>query len=70
MNDHHDEGPLDKVKDAVGMGNDDEESTASLPDTPEDRSSGWAGIDEALGGADDEPIYETGGTTDRRDDVL
>ena len=61
---HHDEGPIDKVKDAVGM-NDDEESTASLPDTPdaEDRSGGWAGVDQALGGADDKPIYETGETS-------
>jgi len=50
MSDQHD-GPLDKVKDAVGMDDQKKKATASLPDTPKDRADGWAGVDEALGGA-------------------
>ncbi len=70
MSDQHD-GPLDKVKDAVGMGEDDEQETGSLPDTPEDRADGWAGVDGALGGAP-EGTVESGygsGTPPRPDRI-
>jgi len=70
MTDQHD-GPLDKVKDAVGMDDHEEDATASLPDTPEDRADGWAGVDGALGGAP-EGAVESGyrsGTPPRADRI-
>ncbi|MGI8998366.1 MAG: hypothetical protein ACR2GO_01485 [Candidatus Limnocylindria bacterium] len=47
MDDHHDD-PVDNVNNAIDT---DDEEAASLPDTPEDRTEGWAGVDAALGGS-------------------
>jgi hypothetical protein len=57
MNDHRDDSFLDKAKDAVGMDT-DEDTTAD--ETSTDRPSGWAGVDDALGGAGREAgsVYE------------
>ena len=70
MSDQHD-GPLDKVKDAVGMDDRAKNATASLPDTPQDRADGWAGVGDALGGAP-EGAVESGygsGTPPRPDRI-
>lgn len=61
MTDHRDDDDsiLDKAKDAIGMESDDEDASA-------DRPAGWAGVDDALGGADREPgsVYEAEERTD------
>ncbi|MCA1572208.1 MAG: hypothetical protein LC798_18245 [Chloroflexi bacterium] len=49
MTHHDDEGPLDKIKDALDMDNDKEDRAATHDALDSDRSSGWAGVDEALG---------------------
>ena len=63
MTDHRDDSLLDKAKDAVGMDNDDDTAT---DEGSTDRPSGWAGVDDALGGADREAgsVYEAEETDD------
>lgn len=57
MPDHENESLLDKVKNAFGMGHDDERSSTTSTDTDAEvldggRDDGWAGVPEAL---NDEP---------------
>jgi hypothetical protein len=51
MNDH-DESLIDKVKNAFGLGDDDEHEHRDRPaaGVDEDRSDGWAGVPETLDG--------------------
>lgn len=60
MTDHRDDDSIvDRAKDAIGIHADDD-------DTGDDRPAGWAGVDDALGGADQEPgsVYEAEERTD------
>lgn len=56
---HHDESLIDKVKNALGMGDDDhdhDEADATRGEDTGDRADGWAGVPEAL---HDDPSAET-----------
>ena len=44
MGEHRDEGLMDKVKNALGMGDDNRDDTESV----EDREPGWAGVGEMM----------------------
>ena len=55
--DHHD-GPIDKVKDGLGM---------DTHDLDADRPSGWAGVDDALGDTTNRPIGPDYGASDTTD---
>jgi hypothetical protein len=69
MNDH-DESLIDKVKNAFGMGDDDEHPDRPAADVAEDRPEGWAGVPETFdeGGLGNNPgpvgsaRYEGGAT--------
>lgn len=66
MTDHREEGPIDKVKDGLGMDTDDERRTDTDEALDSDRPSGWAGVDDALGGSHNRtagPDYGAGDTT-------
>lgn len=54
MTDHGNESFVDKIKDALGMGTDEDRPTAPA-DLDADRPDGWAGVDEALGGTENRP---------------
>ena len=61
---HHDESLIDKVKNAFGMGDDDQDqdaegaiATTTRTDGGDERADGWAGVPEAL--YDDTSSYET-----------
>ena len=61
---HHDESLIDKVKNALGMGDDGQDqdtegatATTTRTDGGEERAEGWAGVPEAL--YDDTSAYET-----------
>jgi hypothetical protein len=58
----HDDSILDRARNAVGMDTDDE----TTDDSATDRPDGWAGVDDALGGADREAgsVYEAEETGD------
>lgn len=61
MTDHRDDDSIvDRAKDAIGIHADDDDGTG------DDRPAGWAGVDDALGGADQEPgsVYEAEERTD------
>ena len=61
----HDESLMDKVKNAFGMGDDehdhddqtghDHASSVGDPLDTSERTEGWAGVDEALGGTENRP---------------
>lgn len=66
--DHNRDGPIDKIKDGLGMDSHDEPGTHSHDDLDADRPSGWAGVDDALGDTTNRPTgpdYGAGDTTDR-----
>ena len=57
---NHDDSLMDKVKNAVGMGDDEHENHGGQaadtdPLDTSQRTEGWAGVDEALGGTDNRP---------------
>lgn len=61
---HHDESLIDKVKNALGMGDDGRDqdtegatATTTRTDGGDERAEGWAGVPEAL--YDDRTAYET-----------
>ncbi len=54
MTDHENESIVDKIKDALGMGTEDDRATTQ-PDLDADRPEGWAGVDDALGGTANRP---------------
>ena len=58
---HDDESVVDKAKDAIGL--DDDDNTDS-----DERPGGWAGVDDALGGAD-RPAGSIYGAEDDEDDL-
>lgn len=67
MTDHRDEGPIDRIKDGLGMDTDDERRTDTDEALDSDRTSGWAGVDDALGGSHNRsagPDYGARDTTD------
>jgi hypothetical protein len=69
MNDHKDESLIDKVKNAFGMGSDDDEHLETRHDDigdplSSDRPDGWAGVDESLGGAETRPAGPDYGAAD------
>ncbi|MBA2633600.1 MAG: hypothetical protein H0U86_11480 [Chloroflexi bacterium] len=65
MVDHRDEGPIDKIKDALDPDRDDVDSDDDLAT---DRPSGWAGVDDALGGSHNRPAGpDYGGREDTTD---
>lgn len=66
--DHEHDGPIDKIKDGLGMDSHDEPGTHSHGDLDADRPSGWAGVDDALRDPVNRPAgpdYGADDTTDR-----
>jgi len=63
MSDHRDESPIDRIRDAL--------DTDTHPDTDDDlstdRPSGWAGVDDALGGTGNRPAGPDYGARDTTD---
>ena len=55
MTDHRDESLLDKLKGALGMGQDEPTEARHEEPLAADRTEGWAGVDEALAGEGDRP---------------
>ncbi|HEX2883170.1 MAG TPA: hypothetical protein VHQ42_01225 [Candidatus Limnocylindria bacterium] len=54
MTQHDNDSIVDKIKDALGMGTDDDHvATDAALDA--DRPEGWAGVDDALGGTANRP---------------
>jgi hypothetical protein len=67
MTDHENEGIVDKIKDALGIGADDDlATTPDRADLDADRPEGWAGVDDALGGTENRPAGPDYGADDDR----
>ncbi len=67
MTDHRDDGPIQRIKDDLDMDTEGEPRRDTHDDLDTDRPSGWAGVDDALGGSHNRtagPDYGARDTTD------